>query len=252
MGIHALIDGDILVYRACLAAETPIEWDESTWTLYADMELAQDVFEKMLRDILRELEATHYTIALSDTVSFRKDLLCTYKGNRKDKRPPMLRQQLKEYVIQKHSAYLRPRLEADDILGILATDERFCKGDKVVVTVDKDLKTIPCWMYDIDSGLQGLIPDGEADFNHLVQTLTGDIVDGYRGCPGMGPVKARKLLNTAWDKGENMWEAIVDEYVKHGYDEDYALTQARVARILRVEDYDFKKKQPILWTPKKR
>ena len=34
-----------------------------------------------------------------------------------------------------------------------------------------------------------------------------------------------------------------------GYTEEDALTNARLARILTVEDYDFNKKQPKLWSP---
>ena len=39
-------------------------------------------------------------------------------------------------------------------------------------------------------------------------------------------------------------------YVKAGLSENVAIQQARVARILRAEDYDFRNKQPILWSPK--
>ena len=38
-------------------------------------------------------------------------------------------------------------------------------------------------------------------------------------------------------------------FVKAGLDEEAALVQARVSRILRASDFDFKAKQPILWKP---
>ena len=44
-----------------------------------------------------------------------------------------------------------------------------------------------------------------------------------------------------------MWEAVVAEYKRQKLDEEYALTQARLARILRASDWDNKKKEPILW-----
>ena len=34
-----------------------------------------------------------------------------------------------------------------------------------------------------------------------------------------------------------------------GYTQEDALTNARLARILTVDDYDFNKKQPKLWSP---
>jgi DNA polymerase I len=39
--------------------------------------------------------------------------------------------------------------------------------------------------------------------------------------------------------------------VKEGLTEDDALLQARLARILRADEYDFKAKRPILWEPTK-
>ena len=41
----------------------------------------------------------------------------------------------------------------------------------------------------------------------------------------------------------------MEAFEKKGLTEDDALLQARVARILRASDYDFKKKEPIMWTP---
>ena len=34
----------------------------------------------------------------------------------------------------------------------------------------------------------------EADFNFYYQTLIGDAVDNYKGCPNVGKVKATKFL----------------------------------------------------------
>jgi DNA polymerase-1 len=41
----------------------------------------------------------------------------------------------------------------------------------------------------------------------------------------------------------------VEAYAKKNLTADDALVQARVARILRHTDYNFKTKEPILWTP---
>ena len=84
----------------------------------------------------------------------------------------------------------------------------------------------------------------EADYNHLYQTLIGDTADNYKGCPGIGSVGAHKILDES-----PTWEAVVAAFEKKGLDEEEALLQARVARILRAEDYDFKKKVPKMWTP---
>ena len=84
----------------------------------------------------------------------------------------------------------------------------------------------------------------EADRWHLAQTLIGDPTDNYKGCPKIGAVGAKKIL----DK-DCSWAAVVAAYEKAGLSEEDALAQARVARILRFEDVD-EDMNPILWTPK--
>jgi DNA polymerase-1 len=86
----------------------------------------------------------------------------------------------------------------------------------------------------------------------------GDTTDGYPGCQGIGPKKAEAILREALDPKiitphdqRLMWEAVVAAFKKAELTEDFALQMARVARILRVEDYDFQNKCPILWTPPK-
>jgi len=133
-------------------------------------------------------------------------------------------------------------LEADDVLGILATSgNRFIEGEKVIVSEDKDLKTIPCKLW--KSGELLNITKEEADYNHLFQTLTGDTTDGYSGLRGVGEVKAKTILNVP------TWSSVENAFIKAGYTKEDALTQARLARILRFEDYDFEYDTPKMWLP---
>ena len=83
----------------------------------------------------------------------------------------------------------------------------------------------------------------QADRTHLTQALTGDITDGYSGCPGIGPKTAIKVLK------EGDWIEVVAAYEKVGLTEEDALIQARVARILRHGEYNKKTKEVKLWTP---
>jgi DNA polymerase-1 len=90
----------------------------------------------------------------------------------------------------------------------------------------------------------------------MIQTLTGDVVDGYPGCPGVGIKTAEKLLSDCLSKEEfdavKAWEIVVAQYEKNGLDEAYALSQAQVARICREEDYDSRNYRPIPWKPPKK
>src|SRR5262249_40632645 len=131
---------------------------------------------------------------------------------------------------------------------ILATSDKIIPGRKIIVSADKDMKTIPGEHYDPNKRELGVVTVSrlEADGYHMMQTLTGDTTDGYTGCPGVGPKKAEKILG---DEPHLWWHRVVEAYDKAGLSEAEALTQARVARILRATDYDFKLKKPILWTP---
>ena len=39
-----------------------------------------------------------------------------------------------------------------------------------------------------------VINEKEANYFHMLQTLTGDPTDGYKGCPNIGKVTAEKIL----------------------------------------------------------
>jgi DNA polymerase-1 len=145
-----------------------------------------------------------------------------------------------------YDTFQRPYLEADDVMGILSTSN-IIKGKKIIVSEDKDMKTIPGWLFNPrkDAEEANLISAEEADYWFYYQTLVGDSTDNYKGCPGIGPVKAEKILME-----ESSWDAVLYTYLCKGLTEQDAITQARVARICRASDYDFTHKQPIPWRPK--
>ena len=64
--------------------------------------------------------------------------------------------------------------------------------------------------------------------------------------PGIGVKRATELL----DRNENKWEAVCKAFTDRGLSDDDALLNARLAKILRQEDYDLTNSQPILWNPK--
>jgi DNA polymerase-1 len=75
--------------------------------------------------------------------------------------------------------------------------------------------------------------------------MAGDQTDGYSGVPGIGVKRAESLFK---EKGYS-WKTVVDAFEDKGYTQVTALANARLARILTVDDYDFTKKEPKLWTP---
>lgn len=257
----ALIDADTLVYAAATANEYEVQWDDDNWSLWAEFPAAVATLEDRIAEIREKLDCTDVVMALTDyTNPWRKRVMPTYKANRAKLgvRKPVVHRPLREYLHQEYRTYQRPGLEGDDILGILVTHPSIVPGEKIVVSIDKDMKTLPGLHINLME-TKGVEADSwwpfvrevtveEADHFHYVQTLTGDRTDGYPGCPGIGPVKAEKILDGA--RGAE-WDAIVAAYRKAGLSEDVALANARVARILRHNEYDFKKQEVILWEPPK-
>lgn len=243
-----LIDGDTSAFRAALSVEKVIEWEETgIVTKHADTNEAIAAYEAFIKAMVETYEADEYRIALTGQENFRKAILPTYKSKRTEK--PMALNAVKRHAVEKMGAVIKPGLEADDVIGIWATHPKLVPGHKIVLSIDKDLRTIPCRLTTGD-GVVEEISEHEAALFHMTQTLTGDTTDGYTGCPGVGPKKAAKILaETGIDFGKSWWDAIVETYVKKGLTEEDALVQARVARILRSKDFKFKTKEPILWTP---
>jgi DNA polymerase-1 len=268
-----LIDADVVAYNAAMASEKATDWGDGYWTWHCNFEEVVAKFDEQVASLVEHLEADDYKLCLTDSEgNFRFSVLPSYKGNRAGTKKPLVLKAFKQFLIDERSAYFRPGLEGDDCMGILATVKG--SGERIIVSIDKDMKTIPgLYFRDRDTGIVS-ITEAEAEYWHMYQTLIGDTTDGYKGCPGCGPVEAERVLRgliavrpyaheiksgkrkgeieTRWadDEADDMWDVVVSQFLKAGLSEKDALQQARVARILQASDYDFKKKEPILWRPK--
>ena len=245
-----LIDGDQFVFTAAVAIEQETLWDDSNHVLYASPELAWQNFEAMLKRIFERFDTDDHVLTFSSPDNFRYSVDPTYKSSRKGTRKPMCYSIVREMCDEHYKTIVMPGLEADDIMGILATKPG--SAERIIVSQDKDMKTIPSTIWNGKDILS--VSEEEADYNHLYQTLIGDATDSVKGCPGVGPVKATKLLEVpeahAYDSiNAHWWAQIVKTYLKAGLTEADALQQARLVRILRWSDWDSENKVPILWTP---
>lgn len=243
----ALIDADILAYQAASAAEYPVKWDDNLWTLHAYESDAICKFVEHLESILAKVETSKYILVFSDSTNWRKSVLPTYKSNRSTTRKPVVLKALREWVMKKHPYEMWPTLEGDDVIGILATSKRFKPGEVVICSLDKDFKTIPGRHYNFGRDEFFNIDVLQADYWHMIQTLTGDSTDGYSGCPGCGPKTAEKILSPLLP--DEYWTAVCKAYQAAGLSPEEALVQARVARICRASDYNLKTRKVKLWNP---
>jgi DNA polymerase-1 len=247
---NLLIDADVVAFSCAAACEQAVEWEPGYWTWNVSFEEVKLAVLNTIDRYMDALEGDGYTLCLTDHKhNFRLDILPTYKGNRKGGKRPLVLKAVKQWMIEELDGVVRPGLEGDDIIGIMATKGKNHSVEQIVVSIDKDLKTIPCTYVRDISQPAVVITEQEADYNHLMQALTGDTTDGYSGCPGIGPKRASEIVQIGSTIADN-WQRIVQAYASKGLGEEEALRQARVARILRSSDYDFTKKEPILWTPK--
>lgn len=275
MTTHLLIDADLMAYRAAAGTQQSHDWGDGVVSVQTDIEAAKRQLRDQIDRWMDALDGDRFTVCLSDDFrSFRKeDIDPTYKSIRSTVERPEVLYQLKDWLYERFPSDRRNRLEADDVMGILSTTPDTGEN-RIIVSQDKDMKTIPGLLYRPFDDKPDVVEISleEADRFHLWQTLTGDAVDGYPGCPGSGKVDADALLatNTGWEsyvhtfksgprKGteetrwrpkvfETAWAAVVSRFQKAGKTAADALIQARLARILRWEDQrDFR---PILWVPK--
>ena len=234
-----LVDADYIVYKSCAAAETEIDWGDDTILVTSKFSDAYSATKRELAKLENKF-GTFSTLILffSDSENFRKKILPDYKGPRNRKKPCGYKRVINA-LRKEYKVIIKPTLEADDSMGIYSTKY----PGNIIVSPDKDMRQIPGQLYNFDE-IFTIEPEEGAAW-HLIQCLAGDQTDGYGGVPGIGIKRAETLFN---EKGYS-WKTVVNTFTEKGLSEDDALVNARLARILTADDYDFKKRKPKLWSP---
>lgn len=285
-----LLDADIIAFQIAAVSQQTYQFpDCEPSTIVDEWEEVEPRIVHAIDKLKAALDTDLVIVCLSCPTeeNWRMAILPTYKGNRDYSKRPAHLAAVKEFMATNWPSYRRDTLEADDIMGILSTmkglpssflaahPEFRGHGRKIIVSEDKDMKTIPGWLFNpAKDTLPRLIEQPEADRWHLLQTICGDTTDGYTGCPGAGPAAAGPVLDGAmwvsythaftrgarngqeelrWVLGDdpegNPWNRLVSLYARYGLTEADALVQAQVARICRASDYDFTNRKVIPWTP---
>ena len=181
--MNCLVDGDPLIYKA--------SWNRSFKEA-----------KKKLNFYLNEIAAANFCydfelkIAIKGDNNFRKEIYPNYKSNRSvDPEVEELLEQIRIYICKEFHAIRAHDQEADDLIAQWATQYRDNNEEYVICSIDKDLKMIPGLHFNFNHEVFKFINEDEADYNLWFQLLVGDPTDRIPGIPGVGPIKARKLLH---------------------------------------------------------
>lgn len=229
-----IVDGDAVAWACC----------------HADRDHHAIAVNKV-RGYRRDLSADRVIVCCSDPARryFRHDLFDGYKPDRS-----AVPEVLPHIVAALHDEFrvrTLPGLEGDDVMGILGTWPGM-QGERIMVARDKDLLGIPGWHYDPHRRTRTVQSEDAANWHHLWQAIVGDGIDGYKGLPGVGPDRVKRILpapepGTDWYR--RAWVNLVLAFKAKGFADDDALLQARLARILRTSDYDLAERRVIPWQP---
>ena len=240
-----LIDADWLIYSSCCSCEQDIKWDENLHTLHCDERDIHEMIDSRIEYYQNIADdKTDVVMCFTEYPTFRHEIFPEYKANRKNKRKPLALYGIVKQIQQRYESVSYTGLEGDDVLGLLATSKKY--SNSIVVSPDKDMKTVPCTLIANDD--MELITKKKADGHWMIQALTGDSTDNFKGLIGCGPVTADKILGDAKTLPD-MWDKVVEAYEKKKQTFADAILTARLSRILREGDFNYKTKEVELWTP---
>jgi 5'-3' exonuclease len=220
----ALMDGDVIAYKAAAAANAEDQTEK----------FARMLVDKITDAWLKAACASSLVMCLSTGTNFRKEAYPEYKANRDPSDRPPLLALCRDYLRFKYEVEEQDGLEADDIMGQLATSGEY--DYPVITTIDKDLQQIPGWHCNPDKFMFPFYVT-ETDAWHLeyAQWAAGDSTDGFKGLKGVGVKTALKAIRRASCPAEA--ELLVRAmYTKAGYDMEYCEQMRVCSKILRTDN----------------
>lgn len=218
--MKAYLDLDTVAYR-CAASCEPTKTKHEREDLATAIRRADELVFRILADC----ETDEYEGFLSGSDNFRKLLYPAYKANRDNIRRPEHLQPVREFLVSEWGAKVSTGYEADDAIGIAY------RNDGIIVSVDKDFLQIPGRHYNPVTLERKVLSDVQADFNFWCAMLIGDRADNVPGVPGIGAVKAPRILCSV--PRDSLKARVFEIYEQ--YDLDFHMTY-KLLRILRSEE----------------
>lgn len=189
-----LIDADSILFKAACVGKVKGTADQYNDELF---DVRQRV-DAVINTAIAYCFADETYLAVKGRGNFRYDIYPDYKSHRK-----VLGDNLRERLNHAHthalehwSAVQADKMEADDLVGIWASQAREAEEDYMIAHIDKDLNQLPGNHYNYDKEEHYFVDDSTADWHFCIQLLTGDKADGIPGLQrGLGPKKAERILD---------------------------------------------------------
>jgi len=244
-----LIDSDSIAYRAAASAQgaewvvedtgsmsvlhrTKYKKDAVAWVeanvhddeldniLYTKEFTPEDVSHALhnIKTMVKGIEdffpnVTEHTHYLTGSVNYRDEVatIAPYKGNRDSSNKPYHLPACREFLGTKYGAVIVEGYEADDACSMAQ------RNDTCIVSIDKDLNTVPGWHFNWVKQELYYVTIEEAEYFFWQQMIQGDTTDNIKGVPRYGEKKAKKVLDEALANGVSLACA-----VGHLYADAYA------------------------------
>lgn len=207
---------------------------------------------------IQDVVGTNMELYLTGRGNFREFIatILPYKGNRSEFDKPTHYQAIRDYLTTIWKAVIIEGQEADDEIGIRATAINEAQGEEqaVIVSIDKDLDTIPGYHYNFVTGGKYKVSEDEARVNFYKQILTGDRTDNILGLPGVGPKTADAIIGDA-TKESMLFNIVRDEYNRrypNGYDAGQGVMSADNAMLETGRLVYIRKREGEVWAFPKR
>jgi hypothetical protein len=196
--ITALIDADSLCYAIGFSSND------------AEEPFAIARLEETMTELCMELDCDDYKGFLTGKGNFRDVVAVTapYKGQRISEKPVHL-QALRCHLVTSWGFTVVQGIEADDAVGIAAY--AVPEEESIMVHIDKDLNQFRGWHYNYRKKEKYFVTEFEGLTAFYTQILTGDRIDNIIGLKGIGPVKAKRILEECTNENE-LYQAVLKAY----------------------------------------